>query len=180
VKLMAQNNYYNARQQYAYGNVAPRQQYVYGNAAPRQQYVYGNAVPKEDYRPERYERDERARERNAAQQKSKKAALRMDLPYLIMLTVAAIAALFICVNYLQVQAQITASIKNIETQEKILEELRTDNDALESRIDAGINLDEIYRVATADLGMVYANKDQVVTYDRTPTEYVRQNEDIAK
>jgi len=154
---MAQNNYY-----------------------MQQPYVYGNAAPKEYYRPERYERDERARERNAVQQKNKKAALRMDLPYLVMLTLAAIVTLFICVNYLQVQASITTSIKNIETQEMILEELKTDNDALESRIEAGINLDEIYRVATEEMGMVYANKNQVITYDRTPTEYVRQNEDIAE
>ncbi len=155
---MAQNNYY-----YAY-----------------QPYVYGSAVPKEKYRPERYERDARARERGAQQQKNRKAALRMDLPYLIVLTAASVVTLFMCVNYLQVQAQISASIKNIEMQEKILEEIRADNDALESRIEASINLDEVYRIATEELGMVYANKDQVITYDRTPTEYVRQNEDIAE
>jgi len=154
---MAQNNYY-----------------------MRQPYVYGNAVPKEDYIPERVEREARARERSQIQAKNRKAALRMDLPYLILLTAAAITALFICVNYLQVQAQINASIKNIEAQETILEKYKTDNDALESRIEASINLDEIYKVATQEMGMVYANKDQVITYDKTPTEYVRQNEDIAK
>ena len=31
---------------------------------------------------------------------------------------------------------------------------------------------------TEELGMVYADKNQVVTYDKTPTEYVRQNENI--
>lgn len=143
-----------------------------------QPYVYGNALPKEEYLPDRYEREERARVRSVAQKKQKEAALRMDLPYLIVLTVAAIAALAICINLLQVQSQITASLKNIETQEKILEEYKNDNDALEARIEASVNLDEVYRVATEELGMVYANKSQVVTYDRTPTEYVRQNENI--
>lgn len=149
------------------------------NKYRKQQYIYGNTVPKEDYKPERYEREERARIRSVAQRKQKEAALRMDLPYLIVLTVAAVAALVICVNLLQVQSQITASLKNIETQEKILEEYKNDNDALEARIEASVNLDEVYRVATEELGMVYANKSQVVTYDRTPTEYVRQNENIA-
>ena len=144
-----------------------------------QPYVYGNAVPKEEYKPERYEREERARVRSVAQRKQKEAALHMDLPYLIVLTLAAVAALAICISLLQVQSQITASLKNIETQEKILEEYKNDNDALEARIEAIVNLDEVYRVATEEMGMVYANKSQVVTYDRTPTEYVRQNENIA-
>ena len=69
-------------------------------------------------------------------------------------------------------------MKNIEAQEKILEQYKNDNDALEARIDASINLDDIYKVATEELGMVYADKEQVLTYDRTPTEYVRQNENI--
>ena len=29
-----------------------------------------------------------------------------------------------------------------------------------------------------DLGMVYANKDQVIMYNKTESEYVRQYEDI--
>jgi len=166
---MAQSGVYRQR---AYGYVDP---------SPKQSYIYGNAVPKPDYEiEERYLRDERARERSAAQKKNKEAALRMDLPYLIMLTAAAVAALVICINYLQVQSQITTSLKNIETQEKILEQLKNDNDALEARIDASINLDEVYRVATEELGMVYANKNQVLEYDRIESEYVRQNEDIAQ
>ena len=66
-----------------------------------QPYVYGNAVPKEEYKPERYEREERARVRSVAQRKQKEAALHMDLPYLIVLTLAAVAALAICISLLQ-------------------------------------------------------------------------------
>ena len=41
-------------------------------------------------------------------------------------------------------------------------------------------LDHVYKVATEELGMVYANKDQVLMYNRTESEYVRQYEDIPK
>ena len=36
----------------------------------------------------------------------------------------------------------------------------------------------VYKVATEELGMVYANKDQVRLYNKTESEYVRQYEDI--
>ena len=39
-------------------------------------------------------------------------------------------------------------------------------------------LDNIYKIATEELGMVYANKDQVRMYNKTESEYVRQYEDI--
>lgn len=142
-------------------------------------YVYGTAAVQDEYVSEQEQRAQRARGKVKALKKQE-AALRMDLPYVIILTVAAIITLGICVNYLRLQSQITTSLKNIEAQEKILEELTTDNDALEARIEAGINLDEIYTVATEDLGMVYANKNQVLTYDKTPTEYVRQDENITE
>ena len=43
-----------------------------------------------------------------------------------------------------------------------------------------MSLDHVYQVATEELGMVYAGKDQVLLYDKTESEYVRQNEDIPK
>ena len=41
-----------------------------------------------------------------------------------------------------------------------------------------MDLDYVYKVATEELGMVYANKDQVRLYNKTESEYVRQYEDI--
>ena len=53
-----------------------------------------------------------------------------------------------------------------------------DNDALLTRINTSVDLDYVYKVATEELGMVYANKDQVRLYNKTESEYVRQYEDI--
>ena len=55
---------------------------------------------------------------------------------------------------------------------------QAENDALETSINTSIDLNEIYEIATKELGMVYANKDQVLLYDKTESEYVRQYEDI--
>ena len=61
-----------------------------------------------------------------------------------------------------------------------MEQLKAENDALETRINTSIDLDYIYKVATEELGMVYANRNQVRLYDKTESEYVRQYEDIPK
>jgi cell division protein FtsL len=102
----------------------------------------------------------------------------MDLPYVIMLTLASICTLYLCVNYLHLQSAITARMHNIEAMEEKLEKMRTENDALETSINTSIDLNEIYEIATKELGMVYAKKDQVLLYDKTESEYVRQYEDI--
>ena len=69
-------------------------------------------------------------------------------------------------------------IHHIEELEREIEQLRSNNDALQTRINTEIDLDHVYKVATEELGMVYANKDQVILYDKTESEYVRQYEDI--
>ena len=65
-----------------------------------------------------------------------------------------------------------------EVLESEIETLKSENDALETSINTYVDLDHVYEVATKDLGMVYANKDQVILYDKTESEYVRQYEDI--
>ena len=150
----------------------------YGNTA----YVQGNTVrkvlpaqvpvntPDEIRRPSVNHRVRRNREK----------ALQMDLPYVILLTIAAVCTLCLCVNYLHLQSSITASIHGIEEKETELEHLKAENDALEMSINTSVDLDHVYKVATEELGMVYANKDQILHYDKTESEYVRQNENIPK
>ena len=110
--------------------------------------------------------------------RNQEKALPMDLPFVIMLTIAAICTLYLCVNYLQLQSNVAARLNNIEALEKSIETLNADNDALETRINTSVDLDYVYKVATEELGMVYANKKQVRLYNRTESEYVRQYEDI--
>ena len=110
--------------------------------------------------------------------RNREKALRLDAPYVLALTVAAILTLAICMQYLQLRASITARIGNIESLEQDVEALKAENDALETSINTYVDLDHIYDVATKELGMVYANKDQILLYDKTESEYVRQYEDV--
>ncbi len=146
-------------------------------------YVDGNTVRRAE--PERRtsapERKKTAVEhiqRREQLKRNRERALYMDLPYLVMLSAAAICALVICVQYLHQQSAMQARLSRIESLEQQLENQRAENDTLETRINTSVNLDYIYKVATEELGMVYANKDQVLMYDKTESEYIRQNEDI--
>jgi len=89
-----------------------------------------------------------------------------------------ICTLYICVSYLKLQSSVTARLNHIESLEESIEKLKGDNDALLTRINTSVDLDYVYKVATEELGMVYANKDQVRLYNKTESEYVRQYEDI--
>ena len=139
-------------------------------------YVHGTAARQLEM-PERAPVKQEKRHTVTARRNQEKA-LPMDLPFVIMLTIAAICTLYLCVNYLQLQSNVAARLNNIEALEKSIETLKADNDALETRIHTSVDLDYVYKVATEELGMVYANKDQVRLYNRTESEYVRQYEDI--
>lgn len=146
----------------------------YGNTA----YVHGNTVRKA--MPARTPDEVRRTSVNHRVRRNREKALQMDLPYVLMLTAAVVCTLFICIKYLHLQSSITTNIHGIEVQEAKLEKLRTENNALEMSIKTSVDLDHVYKVATEELGMVYANKDQILHYDKTESEYVRQNEDIPK
>ncbi len=152
-----------------------------GKSPVRQEYIYGNtARVVEPVREEKKHRQKPVRRRVVSYTvwRNQEKALHMNFPYVLLLTVASFCVLVICVNYLQIQSTISARLDNIERLEKNVELLKAENDATETRINTSIDLDYIYKVATEELGMVYANRDQVLLYDKTESEYVRQDEDI--
>ena len=144
------------------------------------------AAPAHRYRGEEEERARRqqAHRRTAAQARprvrAEQSELSIDLPFLLMLSAAVLATLFICFNYLRLNASIDARMDNIEHLEAQLENLKTENDALEQSIDTSVDLNYVYNVAVNELGMVHAGKDNIINYDKTESEYVRQNENIPK
>ncbi len=155
-----------------------------GRPSREEMYIHGNTVRKlapVEEPVKRVEREPERRERqhvNYTVRRNQEKALQLDLPYLMMLVIASCITLCFCVNYLHLQSQMSARVDNIKALEQQLETLKSENDALETRINTSVDLDHIYRVATEELGMVYAGKDQVLLYNRTESEYVRQNEDI--
>ncbi|MDD3368067.1 MAG: cell division protein FtsL [Lachnospiraceae bacterium] len=139
-------------------------------------YVEGNAVRKLDVRTEREERKiEKTRTRV---RKNRDIAFHMNFPYVFFLTVAMVLAGVILVKYIELQSDITSSIKQISRMESQLNDLEQTNDEEYSKITSSIDLEEIKRIAIYELGMQYAEKGQIIGYQGNGSDYVRQYSDI--
>lgn len=171
--MAARQNYSAGRQQYARRSSER-------NSASAQMYVYGNVVTKPAYEPRRHEKSPERPEKRTSRQvrRNRRQALRMSSAYVVFLTVAALMALIVCVNYVQLQSRITSRSKNITAMQEELADMKEENNTKYNAIMDSVNLDEIRDKAQTDLGMVYASPEQVVEYDNPATDYVKQYENI--
>ena len=96
-------------------------------------------------------------------------------PAMITSLLAVILAMsFVLIQYISLQSDVTASIKEIAQLESSLSDLKSNNDELENEINSNVNLDDIKYTAITKLGMTYAQEDQIVNYDGGSGDYVRQ------
>lgn len=143
----------------------------------RYRYVEGNTVRKihQTVQPE----ERREHRRRPGKRPSARGHIQyVNVFYTVFLAAAACMVLWSGVNYLQLQAEITSRIKNIASLEMQLENLKKENDDNYTRIMTSVDLDYIKDVAINELGMVYANEDQVILYDGGTRDYVRQSGEI--
>lgn len=142
-------------------------------------YVEGAAVRKLHKVSEPAQRERRERRRQPeVHRASRKSAQSLGLGYVFFLTAACALTMWICVGYLQLQADNTARVKNIAALESQLSDLKQDNDDEYNRVVTSVDLEKIRDIAINELGMVYAQEDQVVLYDSQGSDYVRQYADI--
>ena len=150
-------------------------------------YVSGSAARKLSVAPERKRReyDERFIEVPSRKQQPKnkpshkpEVSRGIDFVSMMVLMVAIVATLAVCVEYLEVQSGIIQLEKEIVRLEDDLSTLKDTNDAMRNSLAASLDLNEIYNVAVGELGMVFPNKNQVITYENNDVGYVRQYGDI--
>lgn len=146
----------------------------------RQEYIHGSTVrkPEPERTPGQQPKEREHRKVSYKVRRNQEKALQMNLPYLAALMIASCCTLFICINYIHVQSVMTRRMDNIKKLEQELDALKSENDTTQTRINTSVDLDYVYKVATEELGMVYAGKNQVRLYHQTESEYVRQYEDI--
>lgn len=85
-----------------------------------------------------------------------------------------------CVLIVYSEAVLKENVSQMNSLQASYEELQLSNDELEAKIHYDIDVNEIYRIATEELGMIYPKKSQIMAYQKTEGEYVRQNEDIPR
>ena len=145
--------------------------YVEGAAVRKLQ---SSAAPAREDRRARQEKRQRAQQRRVGQRQ----AQGLGLGYVVFLAAACALTMWVCVGYLQLQADNTATMKSIAALETQLSDLKEDNDDEYNRVVTSVDLEKIRDIAINELGMVYAQEDQVVLYDSEGSDYVRQYADI--
>jgi cell division protein FtsL len=142
-------------------------------------YVDGNTARKLKVAPDiRREEEYEVPSRKRQVSSPPKVFSGINFASLVVLTCAIIATVYVCVDYLKLQTQVSHMKKDIVKIEKELTALANENDAAYEAIDTAVDLEHIYQVAVKELGMVYPNKNEIITYKSSSTNYVRQYEDI--
>lgn len=157
-----------------------RQAYSQPAAGSRQMYVYGNAAPKPEYEPQRRVKEPEQPKKKVSRQvkQNRKNAMGINKAYVIFLSVAAVLALAVCVNYVQLRAEITSRSKNITALQEEYVALNEENTTKYNSIMDSVNLEEIRDKAMNELGMVYATENQIIEYDNPSDGYIKQYEQI--
>ncbi len=140
-------------------------------------YVYGNTVRKENTMPQK-ELERKPKVVSQRVKKNQKNALHMSKGYVVFLTIAAVVALFACVQYLKLQAEVTTRSKNVTLLQQQLEDKKEANTTKYNAVMDSMNLEEIRERAMNELGMVYAKDGQIIKYEDPTSNSVVQYSDI--
>ena len=140
-------------------------------------YVVGNTVRKLNI-VEELQNPVQQKPVNHTVRKNREKALYMNLGYVLFLVAALASAAIILISYIQIQAEITLSVKHISAMESELNDLRLTNDENYARAASSVDLEEIRSVAIGELGMRYAKEGQIINVSGEGNDYVRQLADI--
>ena len=138
----------------------------------RGQYTYGNVVRKTAPQPSRRD-DFRVTEGGKIKRNVEKRR-GLNAGYVLYLTAMMCITGYFCMNYLNLTSSITTDLSTIARLEAQYNSLKAENDDYENRINGAVDLERIKKVAMNDLGMQYAEDDQIVYYESDDTDYVRQ------
>lgn len=114
---------------------------------------------------------------SAATRHNRDKAKHMNIGYVVFLTFALLLCAVILINYIHLQASVISHINEITRLETELNTLKRSNDEEKNRLESNIDLDYIRQIAIGELGMIYANKDQIILYKTQMHDSMRKNTD---
>lgn len=141
-------------------------------------YVDGTAVRKLETLPAETTKRRQTPSTSLSTKKNRERALQMNFGYVLFLTAAAVATVFMCVTFLQLQAKGTRLQEQVTVLEAKLDAAILENNSDYNRIMTGVDMEHVKDVAMNELGMIYAKKSQIVTYEANDGDYVRKYSDV--
>lgn len=104
----------------------------------------------------------------------------MSAGYVMFLMFSLLISAAVCIWYVRLRSELTASQKVISRLENTYNSLKQSNDEEYDRIMASVDLEDIKRKAMTEYGMKYPGEDQVISISGADDDYVRQFGDIPK
>lgn len=143
-------------------------------------YIDGNTARQLNAEPAR--RRKKQQKQQVQQEKPEirheKRVAAFDLKYTLFLVVSVGITLGTCFMYMHSNAELTRTEQSVAALQTQLLELQEQNLVLKESLNTTIDLNDVYRTATGKLGMVYADEDQVIYYNSSNSDFVRQYESI--
>ena len=91
---------------------------------------------------------------------------------------AAVCAVFICVMYLRLQADVLNRADQITALQRELTDLKESNDTAHQEAEDSVNLETVREKAMNEMGMVYESQGKVIHYQSPTSDYVKQYDNI--
>lgn len=106
--------------------------------------------------------------------KKREKATFMNAPYVAFLGISLIAMVACSGYFLKLQSDVTAKTKSLARLESEVAAMTLSNDEEYARIMGAVDLEKIKQIAMEDLGMTYPDESQVVNFEDSDSDYVRQ------
>lgn len=145
----------------------------------KEYYIDGTAARKLQVLPD-YEREQQTLRPRVTERPAKAPGVSHGIDFVSMVLLAAAMAitLYLCYNYLQVQGSIVQFERDIAVLSEQVNKIAAENAALEDGLNGEIDWENVYLTAVGELGMVYPNNNEVITYRSTENGHVIQYKDI--
>lgn len=135
-------------------------------------YIYDNTARQLDVRRQLQEAPKKQLSNETRKNRDK--AQHMNPGYVLFLLGAVCICAIVLINYVQLQSEITTTVKQISTMESQLNTMRLTNDENYNRIVSNVDLEEVRKIAIGELGMTYAKEGQIITYENAGSDYMRR------
>lgn len=145
---------------------------------PERYYIDGNTARRLNEQPEMPKKKTTRAQTQPVTIKHKKRVSAFDLKYTLFLVLSVGITLGTCFMYLHSNSALKDSEQNVAALQTQLQTLQEQNNSLKGSLNTTIDLDQIYQIATGELGMVYADESQIIYYNSSNNDYVRQYESI--
>ena len=152
--------------------------YVYGSAVQQPVQAPEKKPVKRVSAPERVRIEEEEDIREKLKNKKIRRANRINFLYTLGVSAIVVTIFVMCVQYLNIQSSVQGNQAAVTQLQSQLNELTNENQEREVGINTSIDYELIYDTAVNELGMIYPDRDQVITYDSVVSEYVKQYKDI--